>query len=196
MSVFDAMFAESDDPWGFTTRWYEERKRAITLATLPRARFATALELGCSIGVITEQLAERADRVVAVDASPIALEHARARLAHRTNVQLHQTDLRHDWPPGHFELILMSEIGYFCTAEELGHIVDSSSACLTRQGVLVACHWRHPVAGWPLDGDDVHRLLRGRSDLVLLASHTEEDFQLDVFARPPAVSVARAEGLL
>lgn len=196
MSVFDAMFAESDDPWGFTTRWYEERKRAITLASLPRARFASALELGCSIGVLTKQLAGRADRVVAVDASPVALEHARFRLAHLGNVELRQTDLRHDWPRGSFELVLMSEIGYFCTALELEHIVDSSTTSLTPHGVLVACHWRHPMAGWPLDGDDVHQMLRGHPGLSLLAGHTEEDFQLDVFSHPPAISVARAEGLL
>ena len=32
---FDGVYAAGPDPWGFTDRWYEERKRAVTLAALP-----------------------------------------------------------------------------------------------------------------------------------------------------------------
>jgi hypothetical protein len=60
----------------------------------------------------------------------------------------------------------------------------------------VACHWRHPVADYPLSGDEVHELLRRQSGLDLLVEHVEEDFRLDVLVTPPAVSVARREGLV
>ena len=36
---FDDMYARSDDPWGFTSRWYERRKYAISLAMLPQERY-------------------------------------------------------------------------------------------------------------------------------------------------------------
>jgi hypothetical protein len=37
-AYFEAMFAKSDDPWKFKSRWYERRKRALTLACLPDDR--------------------------------------------------------------------------------------------------------------------------------------------------------------
>ena len=36
-------------------------------------------------------------------------------------------------------------------------------------GVLVACHWRHPVPEYPLGGDAVHAALRAHPRLALLA---------------------------
>ena len=47
------MYDESDDPWDFETSWYERRMSAITLASLPRRRYRSAYEPGCSIGVLT-----------------------------------------------------------------------------------------------------------------------------------------------
>lgn len=34
-SYFNELFLNSDDPWAFKQRWYERRKRALTLAALP-----------------------------------------------------------------------------------------------------------------------------------------------------------------
>jgi len=61
---FDKIYAISPDPWGFTTRWYEARKYAISLALLPREHYGDAFEPGCSVGVFTELLAPRCDRDV------------------------------------------------------------------------------------------------------------------------------------
>ena len=54
---FDEFYTEGADRWGFETRWYEKRKRAMTLASLPRERFGSAFEPGCAIGVLTAELA-------------------------------------------------------------------------------------------------------------------------------------------
>ena len=32
---FDRLYAADPDPWGFTSRWYEQRKYALTVAALP-----------------------------------------------------------------------------------------------------------------------------------------------------------------
>ncbi|MET0989618.1 MAG: PIG-L deacetylase family protein, partial [Glaciihabitans sp.] len=45
---FDAAYSRRADPWGFETRWYESRKRALTVASLPAERYESALEIGCS----------------------------------------------------------------------------------------------------------------------------------------------------
>ena len=36
VDYFDRVYASSDDPWGFASRWYERRKRQLTMASLPR----------------------------------------------------------------------------------------------------------------------------------------------------------------
>ncbi|WP_336493121.1 SAM-dependent methyltransferase, partial [Methylobacterium nigriterrae] len=61
---FDELHTRSDDPWSVRTRWYERRKRAITMASLPRKRFTRALEIGCSIGELSAELADRCDRLL------------------------------------------------------------------------------------------------------------------------------------
>ncbi len=195
-SFFDDFYAAGDDPWGFETRWYEKRKRDLTLAILPRQRFNSGYEPGCSIGVLTAELADRCDELVASDVALQPLEAAGRRLAGRTHVRLEQRAFPADWPDEQFDLIVLSEIGYYCDHADLHVLVERATRSLTADGVLVACHWRHPVAEYPLSGDEVHAELRSRDDLALLASHLEQDFRLEVFVRPPAISVAARSGLI
>jgi len=194
---FDAFYARNgDDPWGFDSRWYERRKRAVTLASLPRERYRAALELGCSTGALTAQLAERSDRLLALDIAPSALEAARARLGDRADVELRQATLPRDWPAGTFDLVVVSEVGYYWDAADLRAAMERMVASLAADGHLVLCHWRHPVAEYPLSGDAVHAALRGHDALVGTVRHEEADFVLEVFARPPERSVAAETGLL
>ena len=64
---FDGLFAASEDPWHFKQRWYEQRKRAMTLACLPRARYASGYEPGCANGELSAALAGRCDRLLISD---------------------------------------------------------------------------------------------------------------------------------
>ncbi len=192
---FDDFYADGEDPWGFESRWYEKRKRALTMASLPRERFARAFEPGCSIGVLTAELALRCDELLATDISARPLAAARARLAANDGVRFEQRRIPQEWPVGEFDLVVLSEVGYYCSAADLRVLVERAAASLSPQGALVACHWRHRVADYPLRGDDVHRALRAAPSLGLLAEHREEDFLLDVYLRAPVVSVARAAGL-
>lgn len=190
---FDEFYRDRRDPWGFETRWYEERKRAVTLAALPRPRFRAGLEIGCSTGVLTAGLAARCDRTVAVDVAEAALASARERLGDSVELLLLRTPA--EWPPGRFDLVVLSEVGYYYGTSDLEVAISRAVESLTQDGVLVACHWRHPVPEYPLGGDDVHAALGARPELVRLVHHLEEDFVLDVFTRPPARSVAREAGL-
>ena len=52
-SYFDDLYAGAEDPWSPRTRWYEQRKYALTTAVLPRRRYAEAVEVGCSVGELT-----------------------------------------------------------------------------------------------------------------------------------------------
>ena len=192
---FDDLYATHDDPWGFTDRWYEQRKRALLLASLPRPRFARAFEPGCSIGVLTAELAPRCESLLATDVAEKALEAAAARVAGAPGVVLERRRVPAQWPAGAFDLVVLSEVGYYCSGPDLEVLAERAASSLTPDGVLVACHWRHRVADYPVSGDAVHAALRARPGLEVLAEHVEEDFRLDVLVRAPATSVARASGV-
>ncbi|TQJ31150.1 bifunctional PIG-L family deacetylase/class I SAM-dependent methyltransferase [Microbacterium sp. SLBN-146] len=192
---FDAVFRQSDDPWGFESRWYEERKRSLLLAALPHERYGAVLELGCATGVLTERLAERCDSVVAIDFSSTALAHARARLSDRRHVDLRVAELPREWPDGRFDLIVFSEIGYYWDAAALDEGIVRMAASLTPGGHLVACHWRHPIPEGPYTGDTVHAALRA-SNLDRVVRHDEPDFLLDVFSRRSTDADATPPGTL
>jgi len=193
---FDDFYRAGRDPWGFESRWYEKRKRDITLACLPRRRFGSAFEPGCAIGVLTAVLADRCDRVLATDISAAPLAVARERLAGRHGVRFEQRRIPAEWPPGRFDLIVLSEVCYYCGADDLGRVIRAAAASLNTDGVLLACHWRHPVVEYPISGDEVHRRVRQESGLAVLVEHVEEDFRLDVLTPAPARSVARRDGLV
>lgn len=188
---FDDLYARRHDPWGFTSRWYEQRKYALTLAALPSATYRSALEVGCSIGVLTALLAERCDDLVGLDPSATALAQARARLP--ASVRLAQGAVPAGWPSGRYDLVVLSEVGYYLGPADLERLLDLVERDLAPDGVVVACHWRHPVADYPLTGDAVHVALQRWPRVSRIE---EEDFLLDVLRPAGVLSVARQEGLL
>jgi SAM-dependent methyltransferase len=195
---FDAMYATAPDPWSLRTRWYEARKYAISAAMLPRRRYRDAFEPGCSVGVLTGMLAPRCDRLRSCDMAPAAVKAAARHTARFPNVTVEQRVIPRDWPPGRFDLIVLSEILYYFAGGDLDHILDLAVAALRPAGTLLAVHWRHPVAGYPRDGDEVHTALAARAGLARLADHAEPDFRAQVYLRGDGepVSVAQAEGLV
>jgi SAM-dependent methyltransferase len=194
-AYFDQMYAESADPWGFTSRWYEKRKYALTMALLPRERFGRAFEPGCSIGVMTEQLATRCEQVLACDVAPAAVKAAAARTAAQPGVRVEQRVLPGDWPDGDFDLIVFSEFLYYFGGPDLQHLLDLARAALRPGGTLIAVHWRHPVPEYPRSGDEVHDALARQAWLSQLATHQEPDFIAEAYLNGPLISVAQATGL-
>lgn len=195
-SYFDAMYRASDDPWGFDTRWYEERKYQLTLAALPQQRYRNAFEAGCSIGVFSELLAARCDSLLAVDLSERATAIAADRLAPVADrVQVQTRDFVEDWPKGSFDLIVLSEVLYYLDPAQFEAVLRRSREALTDDGDLVAVHWRRKVEEYPTSGDVVHERL-AKADLSHVAGYTDHDFRLDVYRKTPGLTVAELEGLV
>jgi len=195
---FDAMYAAASDPWGFEERWYEQRKYAVTLAQLPAARYRSAFEPGCSIGVLTHLLARRCDALLSCDVAAGAVSAAAQRTRDLCPVRVERRDIPGQWPSGRFDLIVFSEILYYFGDRDLEQVLDCAVAALEPQGTLLAVHWRHPVADYPRSGDDVHRVLAARPGLARLVRHEEPDFLAEVYIRTDGapVSVAQATGLV
>jgi SAM-dependent methyltransferase len=195
---FDRLYAESVDPYGFTSRWYERRKYAVSLALLPREHYRDAFEPGCSIGVFTQMLAPRCGRLLSCDAAEAAVRQAADRTSALANVRVEQRALPGDWPSGEFDLIVLSELLYYFADEELDQFLRQAVTALRPDGHLLAVHWRHPAAHHPRSGDDVHALLAGHDGLARLAGYRDPDFLAEVYAAAGGDrrSVAQSEGLV
>ncbi|AZF05725.1 SAM-dependent methyltransferase [Pseudomonas sp. R5-89-07] len=191
---FDQMFTGNDDPWAFRQRWYEQRKRALTLAVLTRARYTSIFEPGCANGELSAELAARGDRLLCCDTASAAVALAKKRLAGFSNVQVEQRRLPEQWPSGQFELIVLSELCYYLDVADLERLIDHCLDALADNGQLLACHWRPPIEGCPQTAEQVHALLQQRLGLHVVARHHEDDFLLDLWGRDGA-SVASLEGL-
>lgn len=151
--------AGDGDPWAFATSPYEQGRYERTIGCLDRARYRRAFEPGCSIGELTVRLAARCDEVVAFDPAPTALAVARTRLRDTANVELSLAAIPDVWPRGQFELIVLSELGYYFDAAELARIVERVRGSLVSGGQLLAVHWRGHSADHILHGDTVHDVI-------------------------------------
>ncbi len=195
---FDRMYAASDDPWQLQERWYEQRKFAITMALLPNPRYRHAFEPGCSVGVLTEQLAGRCDRVTATDVVPAALDATHRRLHQEGRVErvtLMHRSLDEDWPATDFDLVVLSEVGYYLNAAALREMLDRQLPRLTNQATVIAAHWRHPVADYPMTGDQTNDLIAATPGLHLIGGYRDEDVVIDVFDTAARTSVAARTGV-
>lgn len=186
MSVHDdlvQLYDTSIDPWKFETSWYEARKYALTLASLPRERYVSAYEPGCSIGVLTRLLADRCDSLLASDFVPKAVAAAKARVADEPHVRIEQLETPREWPDGRFDLIVLSEIAYFLQPAGLLELARRADESLVEGGTLIAVHWRGPVAEWAVPAERAHEILRDVAALRSVAHHLEPRFLLEVFER-------------
>jgi len=195
---FDAMYAQSPDPWQLAGRWYERRKYAMTMAMLPLPRYRHAYEPGCSVGVLTEMLSRRCDHVTATDVAAAALEVTAERLARAgrsDRVTLERRSLDSCWPTGGFDLVVLSEVAYYLDAESLRQVLDRECPRLVTGATVIAAHWRHPVDDYPMTGDEANFVIAATADLQTVAHYSDADVVIDVFANGEAQSVAAQTGV-
>lgn len=134
-AFFDRLYAENIDPWGYETSAYEAEKYALTLGLLADRRFSRAVEIGCSIGVLSARIARRCDHFLGVDAAEAAL--ARARERGLGNAEFRRAVLPGDWPPGAWDLIVFSEVLYFFDADDIARLAGLAAGALSAGGVIL-----------------------------------------------------------
>ena len=181
-AYFDQLYAAHGDPWAFATSPYEAAKYAATLAALPRPRYRHALEIGCAIGVLTRRLAARCDALLAVDVSEDALAQARARCAHLSGVRFERRVLPAEMPAGPFDLLLLSEVGYYWSAADF----EQARRAMAREAMpgahLMLVHYTGDTS-YPLTAADVHEAFGADPSWRSVAAAAHPSYRLDVLER-------------
>lgn len=182
---FDRVYAANDDPWDFASSEYEAAKYAATLAALPSEHYRNAFEIGCSIGILTEQLAARCGALLAIDVSEKALEQAKKRCANLPNVRLQIMRIPDEFPAETFDLILISEVGYYLAPADWQAAMGKIFARLVGGGHAALVHWTPPVHDYPQTGDAVHDSFAecARGAMRNLKSFREEKYRLDIWEK-------------
>lgn len=125
-------FRRREDPFSYSTNPYEMSRLAALDAALGPAPLGRVLEAACAEGHLTAALAPRAQELLALDISPVALERARRRAP---SARFVEADLL-TWEPGAdapFDAIVVAEVLYY----------------LDRPGVAGAFSGLFPrIAGW------------------------------------------------
>ena len=179
---FQNMYDESTDPWNFATSFYEQRKYALTINSLPRERYRNAFEPGCSIGVLSELLASRCERLLATDIVSSALEQAKKRLRRYENVVVESRAIPESWPDEVFDLVVLSEVAYYFDAGSLRDILALIVRSTLPGAHVIGVHWRGET-DYPLTGDRAHELMNANDQLRRIVHHLDEKFTLDLWER-------------
>lgn len=185
---FDALYAADADPWRFETSDYEAAKYADTIAALPRARYAAAVEFGCSIGVLTEQLAGHAGTVLGIDVAQAAIDRAAARCAALPHVRFARKRMPDEMPDGRFDLIMLSEVLYYFDQPTLARLADRLREIAASDADLVLVHWLGPTPDYPLTGDAaVASFLTATAGWTQVTQQARrQDYRLEVLRAAPA----------
>ena len=184
-SYFDNLYSADPDPWKFETSEYEANKYAATVAALPKQRYRSAFEIGCSIGVLTQKLASRCDSLLSVDVSEQALEKAIECCQNIPQARFQIMSVPERYPKQMFDLTLVSEVGYYWCWEDLKKAQQLILDRLEPGGHLLLVHWTLYANDYPLSGDEVHDAFFELvpTQLRHLAQQREEQYRLDLFER-------------
>lgn len=184
---FDDVYNQNEDPWDFENSPYETSKYQATLAALPKEMYQQAFEIGCSIGVLTKMLAPKCVHLLAVEPADKAFQKAKNRVKDLPNVEVEKMLVPDEFPGQQFDLILLSEVGYYLSKPDLEKLAELMIDHLLPNGQLLLVHWTPFVPDYPQTGDEVHDffmdLCHQKKHLKHLKFQREEKFRLDLFEK-------------
>ena len=153
---FKKVYEANDDPWNFKSSEYETLKYQETLDALPKSRYKNALEIGCSIGVLTKLLSGRCDQLLAIDISEKALDQAKEYCSDLENITFKKMNFPSELPDEKFDLIMISEVAYYLSAADWEFAMENLYNKLSEKADLILVHWLPIVHDYPQTGDEVH----------------------------------------
>lgn len=184
---FDNVYNQNEDPWDFENSAYETSKYQATIAALPKEIYQQVFEIGCSIGVLTKMLVPKCVHLLAVEPADKAFQKAKNRVKDFSNVHVEKMLVPNYFPNQQFDLILLSEVGYYLSKPDLEKLAELMIAHLLPDGQLLLVHWTPFVPDYPQTGDEVHdyfmNLYHQKKHLKHVKYQREEKFRLDLFEK-------------
>ena len=180
---FARLYQADSDPWHFRTDPYEQAKYRHTCDVLHERRFASALEVGCSIGVLTRMLAPQCDRLLALDLVDQPLAAAARHCADQPWVEFQRMQVPEAWPERRFDLIILSEVLYFLTPPDIDRCVHRVVDSLLPGAAVLLVNWLGRSDD-PCSGDQAaDRFIAGSAEtLAITRQERQPRYRLDLLA--------------
>lgn len=185
-AFFEKKYKGAPDPWNFQQSTYEQARYDAVLAAAVAAAhgrtYARGFEPGCSIGTLTERLITVCEQVEAIDFAASAIATARQRCP-QPEITFRVLGLPERLPLDGFDLVVLSEIGYYFTPQEWARMVQDMASTAAPGTIFVASHWLGQSPDHRMHGDEVHTILRRDTNLHLLHEERHAGFRLDTLER-------------
>lgn len=182
-AFFEAKYQEKPDPWGFSSEAYELQRYDAIIKAIAQRRYRRAFEPGCSIGVLTERLAWYCDEVHAIDFSLSASAQARMRCAYLRQVEVCCASFPEGRPAKDFDLVVLSEIGYYFTTQDWRRISAELIDSIPQGAIVLAAHWLGHSRDHRISGDQVHEILLSHSKVRVEHSERGPHMRLERVVR-------------
>lgn len=178
-AYFEQLYAHHADPWSVLTSHYEREKFEATVHALTKPVYEHALEVGCSIGGLTQYLAPRCKALTAIDTSGIAIRRARewCRQPHVRFVQGHLPDVDIAGP---FDLIVLSEVLYYFTVPALIRLGKRLTHAASPGAEVIVVHWTGKT-DYPLSGDRVMDLFPSMLHATVRGCILHSQYRLEIW---------------
>lgn len=205
--AFDQLYGGAADPWGYTNPHfrYQRLKYDKLLAMVPDRSYASALDIGCGIGMFTRALAPHVTEIMGVDIALEALSQARTLSQHLSNIQFDQQDLlttdttRKHHTSQKFDLIALVDVLYYLsplTDARLKAVVATVEALLEPNGiVLLANHYFFGLDRQSRMVEEIHSAFRWAKPFHQWHQERQPFFLASVFQAQSAAPAQQSEAL-
>jgi len=189
--------------WDFAAPAEQERYGRVVAAVANQrgaGSWGEVLEVGCSEGLFTTELARRCASVTACDISPVALARAAERLAQYPHVQLRQLNILRDSVSGMFDVVfVMGVLQFVHSRGHVRRIARKLARTLRTGGLLVVNEVRLPPqmertwwARWLVQGGSNHvDFIDGREGLHLIHHEVYPGYVVALFQQTGKEQVVR-----
>jgi SAM-dependent methyltransferase len=166
--------------WDFSNaneRKWQRHALGVIATQIGKERWGDSLEVGCSEGVFTEELAQRCHSVTGYDISPVAVARAAERCKAYDNVRIRQGDAANDEIPGQYDLVFVMDVLWLVVGRARKSRITPKLAHALREGGLLVFSdsrmpkWiRHPFWSFllPSGADEWAKLLERTPGLTVV----------------------------
>jgi SAM-dependent methyltransferase len=158
---FAAKFATDDDPWRTFCSRDEAVKRAAILHALGPGTVGRVLELASGNGSNSRALAPRALRLDATEGTAEGTHLTARAIVGRPRARAIQCALPARFPRARYDAIVIAELLYYLTPNEMARVAADCAAALPVGGRLILAHHRIDFYDFAQHAEGIHdRFLR------------------------------------